>query len=140
MTELETEVGEAGLSLADRWGDELTELETTPTAYSCESWRVSSSVLSELFTSSSMSIETTAPMPPSRCVCCRWSSERLVRKPAASHLRIKPLAGPDPELMFVLAVSSPLLMSPVPPLPPPPPQPPFEECSVTEPAPYRNTC
>lgn len=111
ITEEETDVGEAGLSLTERCGDELIELEcemgevimplgvapgleglpavAPPLVWemgalyvhtirswselcdSSESCRVSSNVFSELFTSSSISIGTTAPIPPSRCVCCR---------------------------------------------------------------------
>lgn len=146
ITEEDTDVGEAGLSLTERCGDELIELEwgdmgevimpaavaaaafaAPPLAWetgalyvhtirswsepcdSSESCRVSSSVFSELFTSSSISIGTTAaPIPPSRCVCCRWSSDRLVRNPAASHFRTTAL------LLLALALMR-LELWPVPP-------------------------
>lgn len=126
ITEEDTDVGEAGLSLAERCGDELIELECemgevtmpggmlepgaplacdTGALYvhtirswselcdSSESCRVSSNVFNELFTSSSISIGTidAPPIPPSRCICvCRWSSDLLVRNPAASHFRTTP--------------------------------------------------
>lgn len=51
-----------------------------------ESPRVSSRVFRELLTSSSASIGALAPVM-SLCVCCKWSSDRLVRKPDTSHLR-----------------------------------------------------
>lgn len=138
ITEEDTDVGEAGLSLTERCGDELIELEwggdmgevimpevaaalaplacETGALYvhtirswselcdSSESCRVSSSVFSELFTSSSISIGTTAPIPPSRCVCCRWSSDRLVRNPAASHFRTTFFAMTAAALLLALAL------------------------------------
>lgn len=163
ITEEDTDVGDAGLSLADRCGDELIELECemgevtmpgggmlafpAPPPLACEtgalyvhtirSWselcdssescRVSSSVFSELFTSSSMSIGTidAPPIPPSRCICvCRWSSDRLVRNPAASHFRTTPpsrllaLAPPPPLLLALMRLE----------LWPPPAAPPLLDC------------